>query len=160
MKKYLSLVFTFCLIISFNCTNAKIKLKPDDHHFWEICKTCKGLGTVTSLKSKSSPDDVTDNPGNKYGFCIFPFLLVAAIGDNDVNKEKTRREYNRGFVHIDPEKNLDVMEQRVPERSVVKRIVKCPFCDGKGWTVTETPDSSMVIIKKKSELTEKDFILK
>ena len=146
-------------MFTLSCSSSrKIKAIPDDQHNWKLCTICKGTGHVTTLSSKSSADDVSDNPGNKYSFCLFPFTLFSVFEDDKLTEAKTEKAYSRGY-NLNPEQNIDAMKERIPERSIVKKKTRCPHCDGKGWTMGSPEENSPVIIKKKSELTEMDIII-
>ena len=158
MNNFLSITIISLLLISLSCSSSrKIKTIPDDQQSWDLCSICNGTGSITTLSSKNSSDDVSNNPGNKYAACLFPFSVFSALEDDKLTEKKTEKAYSRGY-NLTPEKNIEVTKERVPERSIVKKQTNCPLCEGKGWTINNEEVNSPVIIKKKNELTDKDFI--
>ena len=159
MKNLISITIISLLLIFLNCSSkSKIKTIPDDQHNWYICTLCKGLGTIVTLSAKSSADDITKNPGEEFACCFFSLGILTFFNDDRLNEEKTNNQYNRENDNLNPDNNFEAMKQRVPERSIVKKRTKCHLCDGSGWISDDAYNNSPVIIKKKNELTDEDFV--
>lgn len=145
------------LIITMILTNCKdsvqVLKKPDNENNWELCPACNGSGVVYTIKSGKSSDDVTNNPGNEYAFCLIPLSLFGALTDDEYLKNRhTENEFDPEYDVIDTEKNYTIMKNNVPERSSVKKKTKCPRCDGKGWIINN--NKSSVILKDNVEIIE------
>ncbi len=145
MKRLKIIPILLILTFTSDCSSRKIKTKPDDISAWEPCPVCHGYGKVTTSSSKKPADDVTNSPANNHScWIIFP------VFNTEENPEKQTENYSAS----DPERNLEIMKEDIPKRSAVKKRVKCPYCEGKGWIKGDNTNSPL--INKNIRIIEKD----
>lgn len=158
MKKLILCSVVLILVTVSGCSRSRqLKTKPDDIGSWEICHVCHGYGTVISSSSEKPADDVSNNPANKNSCCL-GFSAVSGLAGLTIDNPGDNTAEDREYYHGDAaERNLEIMKDNVPQRSTVKIRVKCPYCEGKGWTKYENINSPL--INKDIKIREKDGVI-
>ena len=117
MKKHNLIIFLVIIISNLLCTSYNKKLKPNpypDTHV--LCFVCKGYGVIESYSSKPSINEFYKGKEMDEGSqsCL-------GLPGDDVR-------YRKGMIE-----NKINAPGRHTEGSMVKKLVKCPRCEGIGW---------------------------
>jgi len=133
MKKIVNTTLLILLIVFISSCSTKrhVKNKPLEGS-WEKCPLCKGSGIAEIYSSGESSDDIR-NRDDGTDFCIGTGLGCIFI-QRIIDYESDEAKANNNDPKTHAEKDYkEQMKNNIPEKSIVKREVKCPRCSGIGW---------------------------
>ena len=128
MKIRIIIIITV-LSISCNTTAVKVKPQPSGENMG-ICPLCKGSGIAEIYDNKGAL--IYDDYDADSYFCMLPFGLLSGSSDGKRHPRfENDEQYNYPLEKKDDKRLMD--ENSLPQRSMIKRKVKCPRCEGAGW---------------------------